>query len=411
MKNFAVLFVVGLGIHLGTIAAATTLNEAYQSALQNRSAMQVAINNLEISRQKKKQAWSAVMPTLTASSAHGWQDTAVSFGSSDTYTHTAKIAGTQKLFTGLKEVRGLQRAGQDIEIAKAEVGKTKLSIRRLVAQSFFSILSLRQEFENLKEQEDILRRRIDYLNRRASIGRSKRSEVVSARSQLARVTAEQSSNRSQLNVESLRFRWMTGLDAATIVDSLPEDKIAVNPIWRDLVEETPEVRALRASLKRAEKQTAYDLGDFFPQAAVTGNYYIDRPPRLEASKWDLTLTFSWEFFSGGYDRSQRTIRSLEELNRKSELEDTLKQRVQEYAAQEKLVTLKKDTIAKLKMATRLAKESYTQQQGDFVRGLVSNLEVLRALDDYLQVKKQYDRERFALKTAFIELQVLAGVDL
>lgn len=396
---------------LSNNATALTLQQAFEAALAYKPGVKVQRNLVEKNKWQKKQAWGAVMPSLSLSSQHSEQDAAVSFGSADTYTHTAKISLEQSLFSGLKEFHALSIASRNIEASENALKDYQLNLRLSLARLFYKILSLQQEYRNLQEQESILQKRVTYLRSRAKIGRSKQSEVVSARSQLARISADMALNQSELALDRRTFFWMTGRQADNLQDNTAASALLVDPAWEKQIETAPDILQAQQNLKIAEKQASVAWSDYLPTATLAGNYYLDRPARLEASKWDATLLLSWNFFAGGVDRAEYKIKQIEVESQRFTLEESVSQKEQEYSGRRDLFRLKQKTMQKLKVAVDLARESYQAQQAEFARGLVSNLEVLRALDDYVTVKKQYDSQRFALKIAYVELQTLAGVGL
>ena len=92
----------------------------------------------------------------------------------------------------------------------------------------------------------------------------------------------------------------------------------------------------------------------------------------------------------------------------AQLQDAKNRLQADYEGQASLLTWQKETVQKLETAVDFAKKNYDEQVKEFSRGLVSNLEVLRSLDDYLSVKRTLDREKLNLKLAWIELGIISG---
>lgn len=391
-----------------------TLQEAFKSAVKHRALIAVKKVDQEIARKEKSQALSKVLPTITGSSQSEWLDTVILSGDTrrfgEGYQHTAKITVEQPIFQGGAEYYGLKIANTDIGIAELERTQAELNLYGDVADGFYNLLVLKQDIATLKEQESVLKKRVVFLRQRARIGRSKISEVTQARSQLARIIAQLSQKQSEHNVAKRNFLWLTGLGSLDhLTDLLKDSSLPVSNEWAEQVLYTPQVKAKELLLKNAKNKIRAAQTDFLPEVDLEGSYYLDRDGILSSSKWDLSLLATWEFFSGGSTLTEAKIQTLEAKKLELELKDLKSRLVQDYAAQKEKLELQKQTLEKLKLAEKLAKQNYKEQQEEFNRGLISNLDVLRALDDHLIVKSSYDRERFSSQLTWVRLKLLAGL--
>ena len=69
----------------------------------------------------------------------------------------------------------------------------------------------------------------------------------------------------------------------------------------------------------------------------------------------------------------------------------------------------KNVSLKLKKAKELAELNYKQHVKEAKQGLVSQLDVLRVLEESIQAQQMFDQQEFETKKAWVQLKVLAGV--
>ena len=69
----------------------------------------------------------------------------------------------------------------------------------------------------------------------------------------------------------------------------------------------------------------------------------------------------------------------------------------------------KNILLKLENAKKLSELNYKQHLKEARQGLVSQLDVLRVLEESIQAQQIYDQQEFEIKKAWVQLKVLAGV--
>lgn len=391
--------------------SALSLAEAYEAARESRSLVIASEIEEKISRKLQNQAIAELLPSISVYSQSDWQDqvrgndTTNRFGQS--YQHSAAFEGTQQVFQGGKEYLALYVAGILKRQRRYETRLAELELYELVSDAFFELLRLEMALENLREQQSALESREKVLRQRAKIGKSKKTDVIGALSELARIKAEFLKLQADRQQAQRKLLSLIGRNETVAIQ---EDlKISdLTDLNKDDVLLSPQVQVSQAKSDFAKAQSKLSLGNFLPTVEATGRYYLDRAGLLEASKWDIGLTAEWEFFSGGRDWSERQIAQLRMRQALVELNNVQDDQAQAFRAEQEILQLRRETLKAFGEASRLAKENYESQKNDFQNGLVSNLDVLQALDTYLEVKRSHDEERVALKASSIRLQLIAG---
>lgn len=390
-------------------AFALTLHDAYDSALVYRPTQKIAKIDISISKEKRSQAWAEFYPSVSLKRDDDWYDSVSSSIATNRHQSTTRANISQPLYQGGGEYAGLRIAKRNVLVAEENLKDINLNIFREVASRFIDLLSLDTEIKTLDDQTKLLSERIGLLRSRAKIGRSKLSELVAAESQLARVMAEKLKALSQKKVIEGEFLWLTGKEPTQLEEPVAIGSIEPNKISEISIGQVPEIVLQKRQLENAEDGIDVIKSDFWPELDLSANYYLNREGFLSTSDWDVSLSFSWELFSGMSTRSAVGVKKLIVDQEKLKLDDLSNRKKMELQTKKQKLTLLLKTIDALKKAQELAEKSYLEQQREFEKGLVSNLEVIRSLDDYLQARRTYDNQRYEAQFAWIELKLLVGV--
>ena len=398
-----------------TVSSALSLKQVYEQAKTNTATIKTKVFDEQKAEATKSQAWSEVLPKVEVSSSSVWRDEQVgisvtsSFGQG--YQHTAQMSLSQPLFRGGAEYHLLVAAKKEPLIAKYQTQQAEIDLYTQLADLFYQWLNVEADQKSLKEQAELLDTRLKYLRRRAAIGRSKQTEVLSATAQRARIDAEfESSLLQKLKIEET-IKNYSGIEK---IDSL-EDPLNNKPNWAKgslpiHLENVPSLKAAELLVEKAKAQMKAAWSGFLPEVNFTGNYYLDRAGVLADSEWDATINAKWELFSGGKDRANVRLTYLESEKLSAEFADLKRRQKTTYEQLKESLKVKIRESEKLKTAVAASLKNYRQHIKESQSSLVSDLDVLRALDDYLQIKRAYDRSHFEAKNMYFKLRQAVGVE-
>lgn len=402
-------FVICCLLWIPELGFCQSLTELFQSAREQTAAIQERMWAVEIAKEKKDQVTASVLPKLSAQSNTIWRQKANVGAFGQHYQHNSWVSLTQPIFQGGAEYFSLGAAKNLPEIAKLEKRQEELRIFALVAQSFYDTIRAQQELAIYREQEKTLQDQLKSLRQRARIGRSKSTDVIAAQSQLARVLAE----RSQVERTLVDFKRnlinLTGVKKLDLlIDPTTVDKLQVRAEWQNELHNNPQIKGNELLLKNAEKEISAARGSYLPNLDAVGNYYINRAGILQSSKWDVTLNAKWELYNGGNDSSEVRIQKLESLQLRSRLRDLKRTLSNDFRSLQEEFLLHKKAVSQMQEAVGLAEKNYKQHFKEANQGLVSDLDALRVLEDYLQIRRNYIQQVFAAKLAHVQLRALAG---
>ncbi len=402
-----ILFLVCLGGHY---SQGMTLKDAYGAALESTARVRDKSLAVKIAEEKKDQGYSRVMPSITAQSDSVWRDQANVGAFGEGYQRTSYLNLSQPLFQGGAEYFTVKNAQSLPEIARLEKAHEELVVFTDVSRIFYEILKLKQIDRTFKEQEATLEKRVQTLSARARIGRNKQTDVLAAQSQLARSIAERVQIESQIIDAEQALKNMMGVETfSEPKDDIDVTKLEPSPAWDATLDQVPMIRAAELKLKNTERLESAATTTFLPSVDLDANYYLERAGILQESEWDLTINARWNLFAGGNDLSEKRIQNLEAQRLEAYLAENKRNIKNNFAALKKEFQIQKQVVVKLQSAVELAQKNYQQHVREENQGLVNQLDVLRVLEEYIQVKRNFDQQYYTAKQTWSELQALAGV--
>lgn len=397
---------------------AVTLDQAYEKALHLHPSILNKASDVEVAERKKSQFVGGLLPRLSLRSTQTFSDQPAFRGAGGRNTqNVTRLTLEQSLFQGGREYFGWKLAGLQIHTARLNRSQAKLDLYKEVAEAFLDVLIQQKEMSNLQEQIDLLERRIGFLKKRARIGQSKFSDVLSAQSQLARNRASLSIVQASLADARVSLSGVSGLPLDIPVEegmssvSMPMEGVANHSGRSEATqfEKLPGIQALELSLEAADYSVNLVQTDYLPQINLQGNYYLLRTGAFTDSKWDISLNATWEFFSGGQTYQEARVKALEHVQLERILNEEKRTLSNELRQLQTKTHLQNQAIQELKNAATLSQKNYQEFQKEFRSGLVSNLDVLRSFDDYLTIKRTLDKEQIEVLRSQVRLKILSGV--
>lgn len=414
-EGYLMASIIRLIIAAGVIFAlpngtAMTLEESFQESLLYTARIKEKLIEEKIAQKEKAQSLSTLLPSLSATSDHLWRDRADVGAFGQGYQKTSYLTLSQPLFQGGAEYSAYKIAQSLPEIAQLKTQQEKINLYGEVAQLFYEVLRIERELKTYVVQSKILQSRVDKLSKRARIGRSRSTEVLAARTQLARVVGSQAQAQSQLQVVRQSYQKLTGVaPKIKLLDTKSIETLKVPTRWEEQLIHSPQVRIAELMLEKTKKEVGVSRAEYFPKVNLDSNYYLDRSGILVESKWDVTIQAKWNIFNGTYDYSEKKKKDLEMRNLENYLVEQKNHLKGDFRSLRVEFLSRIEVLQKLKTAKDLSEMNYKQHVKEARQGLVSQLEVLRVLEESLQAKQLYDRQEFSVKIAWVQLQVLAGV--
>ncbi|MDD2804504.1 MAG: TolC family protein [Elusimicrobiales bacterium] len=321
------------------------------------------------------------------------------------------LSGRYSLFSGMRDYIGARAASAQTHAASLDLERARQALYLNAAQSYLDLFSAQQEVLIRREQMDITARRVAELEARADIGRSRKSEVVAAKTQLAQDSANYLAAAGAERLAQQALLFITGLDTDLLPAGLSLTRGAPLAEYLKLALLRPDLAARRKSLDSYGYLAEIQEHSLWPTVDLSANYYvIKRPMPSPVNRWDGTVALNLPLYTGGSAGARKD--SAYAAKRSAALAVQLAERqalteVRSAYEEHKYSLLQ---AASLRDALALAADNAGYQQADYKLGLVTNLDVLNAMNTVLQTRLALAQAKVRCDLTLLKLETAAGLE-
>ena len=385
------------------------------SALARKRSEDLAIHKEQITAAEGRflQAFSGILPRVSFSSSDKRQDANGDSAFTLRSVPERKFTFTQPLFGGLKEFAAMAGERAERRERRQELLRAEELLFGDVADAFYLFLEQQDDLRVLQVTRATLSKRIDELKERERLGRSRTSEVASAESALRRVEADIELVSGQATVSRQLLEFLTGLprvDALTD-SSQPLPLLADTETYFDQADRRPDVQAEEEAWRVAQKQVTVTRAGLWPSAHVEGNYYAERAGVSKDITWDVLFLVDVPIFQGG--RALGAMKETKAREREAQLlfEQTKRKAILDIQNSYTKLQASLTRRAALEQARQAAETNYQLQTDDYRKSLVSNLDVLQALQQLQDARRDVIRSTYEVKRLYWQLKIAVGETL
>ncbi len=323
----------------------------------------------------------------------------------------SKFKISQPLFQGFKAIGALTGAGSYRREQTEAWIRAKELLYTDVARAFYNVLRYEKEIEINQGVRALLGKRIQELEEREKIGRSRKSEVITARTNLKILEADLAAARGALATMRYLLEFLTG----TELGGRPLEEEVAEEVSSQTLTEHLKMAAVRSDVKAAEQavKTAWRgilvaQSGFWPTITLDHNQYTRREGALANLDFDTLFRFDIPLFSGGETVGQ--VKDSIGILKQKKLYFTLAKRQAELDIKQsyEIWVSAKETNALLKEAVRDAENNYAIQSEEYTRSLVSNLDVLAALESLHNTRQRQNLTYYIMKQDEAAFRVAIG---
>ena len=379
------------------------LEDAYRSAVQKTEfgAIQEAQKKQYEARTEKAAA--ALLSPLSLKGSYGIQQAAAPSNYSDAATLALNI--TQPLYQGGQLNNSLLGAKLDQRAKELQSQALRLTLYSSVASSFYAVIAAEKDKINI---ETIIAQTKDMtaeLEKRRVIGKAKYSEVLMAQAQFADLESNLEGVRRSISNSRDDFAFLTGLSRDAELDNGENAKAELKELsfYVEAAAKRPDISSLQADLEAARLETSFQSAFGLPWIALTGNYYPVRTGSSSGVNWDAGLSLNFKLFDFG--STGAGLKEAQYKEKEAELNLAKKKRQAEAEVRSAYESLK-SLMAQVKIlenAVDMNGKNYLEQRKDYEFSLVTNLEVLQAMNSLQNAKSSLDRSRLDLLLARAKL--------
>jgi outer membrane protein len=327
------------------------------------------------------------------------------------YQAQSNVTMTYTVFNGGQNYNQVGASSENVKAKRQTLAREYQTIYQDVAQGFYNVLQYQGDLVVEHDLIEALSARVDDLIQRVKLGRSRPSEMLQAQTDLAnaRVTYEQQRGSFNAALETVAF--YIGLPSGHFVlkDTGKFPSAQQLEFYLQQSGARPDVLSQVDSLRQAERNLSVAKGELFPTVTANGDYLFQQDPQNNDVDATMTLQISMPIFDGGLILSQ--INQNKQLVRQSAINVEQLARTADQDTRTAYVNFNASVaqVVVLREAARYAAKNLEAQVEDYRRGVVSNLDVLTALQDYQNARAQLHNANMQARLDLINLHVAAGI--
>ncbi|HOW58394.1 MAG TPA: TolC family protein [Candidatus Omnitrophota bacterium] len=322
-----------------------------------------------------------------------------------------KFTISQPLFQGFKAVGAITGAGSYKREQKELWLRSKELLYEDVARAFYGILRFQKEIRIIREIHKLLGERIKELEEREKIGRSRLSEIATATTGMKNLESNLAGAKGTLANYQYLLEFLIGM---SIVDKKLQDDDDQAPSHRAMTDylkiaySRSDVQAAEQAVKTAWRGILVAQSGFWPTISLAHNQYMRREGFNASVDWDTLFKFDVPLFSGGATVGL-VKESISILKQKKHLLSIAKRQADLQVKQSyEGWRYSKEQYLAFKEAVASAEENYKLQSDEYRRSLVSNLDVLTALQSLSQAQQNANQAFYQMKQDEARLKVAIG---
>ncbi len=394
-----------------------TLPRCYALSLRQSELIAVDADRVKETEARFLQALSIMMPHVSFLSADNQEaspnDPGTTFSTLKPATSsTRNFNYSQTLFSGFKAFAGMKGANLERKQRINEMVRAEQLLLVDVSDAFYTLMEKREDLKALIDTKKALLRRISELKARERLGRSRQSEVVNAKAQLYSVDATIELVKSEEDVTRQILEFLVGGPIGETKDHYPvPSELMAEEYYLSRSALRPDVEAAKYAWQTAVQASKIVDSDFLPTMDIGGNYYVQRTGFNKDTDWDVTLKIKVPIFEGTETIGRSKEYALKAHESKLLFERA--KRIAPYDIRDAYIKLKSAIAVHncLKKAFDTARLNYHLQRKDYERSLVSNLDVLAAIQTLEESQRNYIRALYAAKRLYWRLRVAAAEDI
>lgn len=389
-----------------------TLPEAVALSVARSEALAAGAAGVAEAEARIAELRAAALPRLSLNATQKFQDSAggdaVASRFNESSQQTLWLGLRQPLFAGFREFL-LLRAGRALsEAESADLARAEALLTLDVARAYTGLWRTRGAITIRTGARDLMAERVKDLEERSRVGRSRASEVLAARAQLAREEAQLERLRGDDTAAEDRLRFLTGVEERLAPSPLASPVLPPLEPLLAAATDRADVKARRRELAAAELSAVAARRERWPVLNADGAYYLERPGISEDVRWDATISAQFPLFAGGAITAR--VRSAEAVRHAAAERAALAARLAalEVRTAHRELEAALRSVTALAAAEALSAKNAEAQADDYKNGLVTNLEVLGALDTLMETRLQLEDARLDAALGAVAVDVAAG---
>ncbi|MBL7032096.1 MAG: TolC family protein [Nitrospira sp.] len=411
----------------GVIAADYSLNDLYRIALEKSRTIDIAEDDLYISKREKDMTKAVLMPTLSAFGTHTRYSEEKTRGSTvlqPEYRNEWGLRLDQSVSLSGREITAYKIAKQGITKSGFDLESVKALYLIDVASSYYDVLNAGRALEIAQVNVERLTKHRDAAQKRLAAGAVTKTTLLRAEAELAGSRAEliRAENGlrlartilSELVEVEADFGLMDDGEAADNVEMIESCGLSDLDCLKGLaLEARSELKALSIQKDINTKEVDYAKGSYWPSLSIEGVYSRQEDEPVSSSfaldeRIYGGITLDFPFFEGGLRRAE--VSAARARTRQTEAEMfNLEKAVRVEVEQNYLNVLTTSAVLiQLKAEVEYALDNFNAVTKQFRHGLADSVDVIDANTLLVTSERERANAEYLYQLATIRLQRSTG---
>ena len=401
-----------------------TLDEVYARAKQQSEMLAIKTFDIEMAKVRYDQLVALALPSLRIIGGARLSDGLKTFEThlaldessgisanttNDNFRYDLRLNARVPLFNGFLD-RYAKKAGklaEELQTSNYEKAQQQLYLD--VTEFFYQIVWYTRDLEQVDALIQALEKRCQELAKRIHLGKSRRSELLSAQSERATALLLRTRIQGFLNETCAIASYFLDIPKGqlTLKDNDVSMQLGTLLDYTKSAETPPDVKYAFIYQKYLDAQLLQAKAAHWPSLSLEANYYVLQSP--QSRDWTILLTLDLPLFEGGLTRARIEEQKLHTLSGDLNVRATQKAFNRDVSLAYERAMTKNNELLDYKTNTALLEQTYQLLLGDYQQGITNHIEVLRALERVYDHRRALVAAEIALKRAVIQLQVTAGL--
>nr|MBU1328818.1 TolC family protein [Candidatus Omnitrophota bacterium] len=386
------------------------LDECYSLALKRSETIAIDSELIGEAEARFLQALGTILPQVSFVWTQTNQDSERAFSSYNRNgSFESKFVFKQTLFSGFKEFAGMKGSSLEKSQRIYEKRRAEHLLFVDVADAFYLLLEQQEDLKTIGLIRKALNDRVSELKKREEIGRSRYSEVVNAESQLYNIEADIQVVKSQELIAKELLSFLIGTDPGALSDeaNIP-NSLGPEALYNSHADLRPDVKAYGFATGVAQKEAYIAKTALLPVVTLEGDYYERRNTTPLDVDWSTILKVSVPIFEG--TTQYGNIKQANAKAREAQLQYQQAKRLANQDIHDSYVRAYSAILRfnAMEKALKSAELNYSLQKEDYKNNLVSNLDVLTAIQNFSDTRRSYMHTLYEKKRTYWQLQAAVG---
>lgn len=397
----------------GEPAQGLALGDCYERALGRSERVGIAAAEWRAAEARYRQARDTLLPAVRVAGSATFQNDRRS-GEGDSASRAPEMYGVglyadQVLYGGFRSTRAAEAREAEGRAARFDERRTRELLYLDVSDAFHELLLQERDAVVLGRLVQALQESVAALEERVRLGRSRRAELLNARTDLAEARVEQEAVRGRADAARELLSFLVDLPAEEIRLQDPGPFPAAPDVQAKLAAagQRADVQAGAARAEAAQRDAQAVQGERQPELSAGGRITLYEDPD-EDRAWSVALTMSLPLFDEGVIRSRARERA--EQARISELDLAALRRSAALDVRTAYTAFRSAAAQRSSVdeARAVARENYDVQKRDYEMGRASQLDALTALAQWQRLERRASAADVQARASLVRLHVAAG---